>query len=95
MRLRRGPVGSQRRRYHPRRHEHLCGAGTQPLVQTGSLDLEALLDGHDHLTPASDIYSLAKTPTRCSPANPHAALLNTRKGNACRCDESLLVSARA
>lgn len=32
-----------------------------PLVQTGSLDLEAIAAGHDHLTPAADIYSLAKT----------------------------------
>ncbi|HSS19292.1 MAG TPA: protein kinase [Pyrinomonadaceae bacterium] len=32
-----------------------------PLVQTGSLDLEAIAGGHDHLTPAADIYSLAKT----------------------------------
>src|SRR6266513_2166722 len=32
-----------------------------PLVQTGSLDLGAIADGHDHLTPAADIYSLAKT----------------------------------
>src|SRR6267142_1554865 len=32
-----------------------------PLVQTGSLDLEAIAAGHDHLTPAADIFSLAKT----------------------------------
>jgi serine/threonine protein kinase len=32
-----------------------------PLVQTGSLDLGAIAEGHDHLTPAADIYSLAKT----------------------------------
>jgi serine/threonine protein kinase len=32
-----------------------------PLVQTGSLDLEAIAAGRDHLTPAADIYSLAKT----------------------------------
>src|SRR6185436_16035845 len=32
-----------------------------PLVQTGALDLEALVAGHDHLTPAADIFSLAKT----------------------------------
>jgi serine/threonine protein kinase len=32
-----------------------------PLVQTGSLDLGAIAAGHDHLTPAADIYSLAKT----------------------------------
>ena len=32
-----------------------------PLVQTGSLDLEAIAAGHEHLTPAADIYSLAKT----------------------------------
>ena len=32
-----------------------------PLVQTGSLDLEAIAAGREHLTPAADIYSLAKT----------------------------------
>ncbi len=32
-----------------------------PLVQTGSLDLGAIAAGHEHLTPAADIYSLAKT----------------------------------
>jgi serine/threonine protein kinase len=32
-----------------------------PLVQTGSLDLGAIAAGHGHLTPAADIYSLAKT----------------------------------
>src|SRR6266480_4669880 len=32
-----------------------------PLVQTGSLDLGAIAAGHNHLTPAADIYSLAKT----------------------------------
>jgi serine/threonine protein kinase len=32
-----------------------------PLVQTGALDLGAIAEGHDHLTPAADIYSLAKT----------------------------------
>lgn len=32
-----------------------------PLVQTGALDLDAIAAGHDHLTPAADIYSLAKT----------------------------------
>ncbi|MEP6569223.1 MAG: serine/threonine protein kinase [Acidobacteriota bacterium] len=32
-----------------------------PLVQTGSLDLEAIAAGRDQLTPAADIYSLAKT----------------------------------
>jgi serine/threonine protein kinase len=32
-----------------------------PLVQTGSLDLGALATGAEHLTPAADIYSLAKT----------------------------------
>ncbi|HYU97789.1 MAG TPA: serine/threonine protein kinase [Pyrinomonadaceae bacterium] len=32
-----------------------------PLVQTGSLDLDAIAAGHDHLTPAADIFSLAKT----------------------------------
>lgn len=32
-----------------------------PLVQTGPLDMEAIAAGHDHLTPAADIYSLAKT----------------------------------
>src|SRR3982074_2784780 len=32
-----------------------------PLVQTGSLDLGAIAAGRDHLTPAADIYSLAKT----------------------------------
>ncbi|MGH9874994.1 MAG: protein kinase domain-containing protein [Pyrinomonadaceae bacterium] len=32
-----------------------------PLVQTGSLDLEAIAAGGEHLTPAADIYSLAKT----------------------------------
>jgi len=32
-----------------------------PLVQTGSLDFESIAAGHDHLTPAADIYSLAKT----------------------------------
>src|SRR6266508_1482426 len=32
-----------------------------PLVQTGSLELDAIAAGHEHLTPAADIYSLAKT----------------------------------
>src|SRR5438067_9011370 len=32
-----------------------------PLVQTGSLDWEAIAAGAEHLTPAADIYSLAKT----------------------------------
>ncbi|MGH9929985.1 MAG: protein kinase domain-containing protein [Pyrinomonadaceae bacterium] len=32
-----------------------------PLVQTGSLDLEAIAAGREHLSPAADIYSLAKT----------------------------------
>jgi len=32
-----------------------------PLVQTGSLDLGAIAGGGEHLTPAADIYSLAKT----------------------------------
>src|SRR6267142_3823409 len=32
-----------------------------PLVQTGSLDLGAIAAGGEHLTPAADIYSLAKT----------------------------------
>ena len=32
-----------------------------PLVQTGSLDLGAIAEGREHLTPAADIYSLAKT----------------------------------
>jgi serine/threonine protein kinase len=32
-----------------------------PLVQTGSLDLDAIAAGREHLTPAADIYSLAKT----------------------------------
>lgn len=32
-----------------------------PLVQTGSLDLGAIAAGREHLTPAADIYSLAKT----------------------------------
>lgn len=32
-----------------------------PLVQTGSLDLGAIAAGSEHLTPAADIYSLAKT----------------------------------
>jgi serine/threonine protein kinase len=32
-----------------------------PLVQTGSLDLGAIAAGDEHLTPAADIYSLAKT----------------------------------
>lgn len=32
-----------------------------PLVQTGSLDLGAIVVGGHHLTPAADIYSLAKT----------------------------------
>jgi serine/threonine protein kinase len=32
-----------------------------PLVQTGSLDLGLIAAGRDHLTPAADIYSLAKT----------------------------------
>ncbi|HEV7474263.1 MAG TPA: protein kinase [Pyrinomonadaceae bacterium] len=32
-----------------------------PLVQTGSLDLGAIAAGAEHLTPAADIYSLAKT----------------------------------
>lgn len=32
-----------------------------PLVQTGSLDLGAIAGSHEHLTPAADIYSLAKT----------------------------------
>jgi serine/threonine protein kinase len=32
-----------------------------PLVQTGSLELGAIAAGRDHITPAADIYSLAKT----------------------------------
>jgi serine/threonine protein kinase len=32
-----------------------------PLVQTGSLDLGLIAAGREHLTPAADIYSLAKT----------------------------------
>ena len=32
-----------------------------PLVQTGQLDISSLRSPHDHLTPAADIYSLAKT----------------------------------
>ena len=32
-----------------------------PLVQTGSLDLGEIAAGREHLTPAADIYSLAKT----------------------------------
>ena len=32
-----------------------------PLVQTGSLDLGLIASGAEHLTPAADIYSLAKT----------------------------------
>jgi serine/threonine protein kinase len=32
-----------------------------PLVQTGQLDIAALASSRDHLTPAADIYSLAKT----------------------------------
>jgi hypothetical protein len=32
-----------------------------PLVQTGQLDTTGLKFPHDHLTPAADIYSLAKT----------------------------------
>jgi serine/threonine protein kinase len=32
-----------------------------PLVLTGSLDLGAIAGGREHLTPAADIYSLAKT----------------------------------
>jgi serine/threonine protein kinase len=32
-----------------------------PLVQTGSLDLGAIAADQEHLTPAADIYSLAKT----------------------------------
>jgi serine/threonine protein kinase len=32
-----------------------------PLVLTGSLDLGAIAEGREHLTPAADIYSLAKT----------------------------------
>jgi len=32
-----------------------------PLVQTGALDLGAIAAGREHLTPAADIYSLAKT----------------------------------
>jgi serine/threonine protein kinase len=32
-----------------------------PLVQTGSLDLGMITGGRGHLTPAADIYSLAKT----------------------------------
>jgi serine/threonine protein kinase len=32
-----------------------------PLVQTGALDLGAISAGREHLTPAADIYSLAKT----------------------------------
>jgi serine/threonine protein kinase len=32
-----------------------------PLVLTGSLDLGAIANGREHLTPAADIYSLAKT----------------------------------
>jgi serine/threonine protein kinase len=32
-----------------------------PLVQTGQLDINSLTSGHTHLTPAADIYSLAKT----------------------------------
>jgi serine/threonine protein kinase len=32
-----------------------------PLVQTGQLDIHSLSSGQPHLTPAADIYSLAKT----------------------------------
>lgn len=32
-----------------------------PLMQTGQLDINNLARPHDHLTPAADIYSLAKT----------------------------------
>jgi serine/threonine protein kinase len=32
-----------------------------PLVQTGALDMGAIAAGGEHLTPAADIYSLAKT----------------------------------
>jgi serine/threonine protein kinase len=32
-----------------------------PLVQTGALDLDSLSESQRHLTPAADIYSLAKT----------------------------------
>ena len=32
-----------------------------PLIQTGQLDMAGLKYPHDHLTPAADIYSLAKT----------------------------------
>ena len=32
-----------------------------PLVQTGSLDLGAIVLGREHITPAADVYSLAKT----------------------------------
>ena len=32
-----------------------------PLIQTGQLDTSGLILPHDHLTPAADIYSLAKT----------------------------------
>lgn len=32
-----------------------------PLIQTGALDLGAIAAGREHLTPAADIYSLAKT----------------------------------
>ena len=32
-----------------------------PLVQTGPLDINAIASSRDHLTPAADIYSLAKT----------------------------------
>jgi len=32
-----------------------------PLVQTGQLDINSLSSGQPHLTPAADIYSLAKT----------------------------------
>jgi len=32
-----------------------------PLLQTGQLDTGSLVSSHEHLTPAADIYSLAKT----------------------------------
>src|SRR5262245_23810010 len=32
-----------------------------PLVQTGQLDINTIASSRDHLTPAADIYSLAKT----------------------------------
>ena len=38
-----------------------------PLVQTSQLDTARLNAPHDYLTPAADIYSLAKLVARCSP----------------------------